>query len=125
MLSVFIYLSFWFCVFEVFQSLNVVMLNLIAPCSDDVPDGDDCVDFDCLSCSECYTPSCFELYPAAAFEAACSCVFRTFGAVYLFVMTVMTVMITTRALLKADACESAFVMHPSDLYLPRCAVGVQ
>ena len=56
-----------------------------------------------------------ELYPAAAFEAVCSCVFRTFGAVYLFVMTMMTVMITTPALLMAYVCESAYVMHPSDL----------
>ena len=51
-----------------------------------------------------------ELYPAAAFEAVCSCVFRTFGAVFLFVMTMMTVMITTPALLMAYVCESAFVV---------------
>ena len=34
---------------------------------------------------------------------------------------------STPALLMAYVCESAFVMHPSDLYLylPRCAVGVE
>ena len=72
---------------------------------------------DCLSCSECYPPSCFELHPAAAFEAACSCVFRTFAVSFLFVMTMMTVMITTPALLKAYVCHRAFVLHLCDLYL--------
>ena len=33
--------------------------------------------------------------------------------------------ITTRALLKADVCDRAFVVHLCDLYFPRCAVGVE
>ena len=46
---------------------------------------------DCLSCSKGFTLSCFELHPAAAFEAACSCVFRTFAVSFLFVMTMMII----------------------------------
>ena len=65
------------------------------------------------------------MYPATAFQAACSCVFRTFGFVFLFVVTMMIMMITTRALLKADVCDRAFVVHLCDLYLPRCAAGVE
>ena len=57
------------------------------------------------------------MYPATAFQAACSCVFRTFGDSFLFVVTMMIMMITTRALLKADVCDRAFAVHPCDLYL--------
>ena len=45
------------CVLEMFQLLSITMLNLIAPSRDDGRDGHDAVDFDCLSCSEGYTPS--------------------------------------------------------------------
>ncbi len=65
------------------------------------------------------------MYPATAFQAACSCVFRTFGVAFQFVVTMMIMMITTRALLKADVCDRAFVVHLCDLHLPRCAVGVE
>jgi hypothetical protein len=37
--------------------------------------------------------------------------------VFLFVVTMMIMMITTRALSKADVCDRAFVVHPCDLYL--------
>ena len=49
------------CVLEMFQLLSIVMLNLIAPSRDDGRDGHDAVYFDCLSCSERCTPSCFAL----------------------------------------------------------------
>ena len=51
-----------FCVVEMFKMLSIAMLNLIAPCRDDGRDGHDCVVVDCLSCSECYTPSCFAFF---------------------------------------------------------------
>ena len=46
-----------FCVLEMVQLLHITMLNLIAPSRDDGRDGHDAVDFDCLSCSEGYSPS--------------------------------------------------------------------
>ena len=55
-----------FCVLEMFQLLSIVMLNLIAPSRDDGRDGYDGVDFDCLSCSECCTPSCFAFFVRCA-----------------------------------------------------------
>jgi hypothetical protein len=54
------------CVLEMFQLLSVAMLNLIAPSRDDGRDGHDAVDFDCLSCSEGYTPSCFASFACSA-----------------------------------------------------------
>ena len=65
------------------------------------------------------------MYPATAFQAACSCVFRTFGVAFLLVVTMMIMMIETRSLLKADVCDRAFVVHLCDLHLPRCAVCVE
>jgi len=55
-----------FCALEMVQSLNITMLNLIAPSRDDGRDGYDGVDFDCLSCSEGHTPSCFALFVCSA-----------------------------------------------------------
>ena len=55
-----------FCVLEMVQLLHITMLNLIAPSRDDGRDGHDAVDFDCLSCYEGCTPSCFALLVCCA-----------------------------------------------------------
>ena len=55
-----------FCVLEMVQLLHITMLNLIAPSRDDGRDGHDAIDFDCLSCSEGYTPSCFASFVCCA-----------------------------------------------------------
>ena len=66
-----------------------------------------------------------ELHLSMDLHFVFGCVFCTFGDSFLFVVTMMIMMITTRALLKADVCDRAFVVHLCDLYLPRCAAGVE
>ena len=58
-----------------------------------------------------------ELHLSMDLHFVFECVFCTFGDSFLLVVTMMIMMITTRALSKADVCDRAFVVHLCDLYL--------